>query len=96
MLCVGDFFGPLKEDDSVDDEVLQLLEGRIEGAAPHVNRGIYRVQPTFYSAPIECYIMQGDQPLPGKVVEKFAKTGGELCKNVFLISAYTNYQEGRD
>ncbi|KAF6764024.1 nuclear protein [Ephemerocybe angulata] len=37
-------------------------------------------------APIECYVMQGDQPLPEKVVEKFAKTGGELCKNVFLMS----------
>jgi hypothetical protein len=35
--------------------------------------------------------MQGDQPLPGNVVEKFAKTGGELCKNVFLMSAYANY-----
>ncbi|KAF5315677.1 hypothetical protein D9611_004814 [Ephemerocybe angulata] len=37
-------------------------------------------------APIECYVMQGDQPLPEKVVEKFAKSGGELCKNVFLMS----------
>ncbi|TFK42465.1 CwfJ C-terminus 1-domain-containing protein-like protein, partial [Crucibulum laeve] len=37
-------------------------------------------------APIECYIMQGEHPLPEKVVDKFAKTGGELCKNVFLMS----------
>ncbi|KAF8163426.1 nuclear protein [Crassisporium funariophilum] len=37
-------------------------------------------------APIECYIMQGDKPLPARVVEKFAKTGGEICKNVFLMS----------
>lgn len=37
-------------------------------------------------APIECYIMQGEHPLPENVVEKFAKTGGELCKNVFLLS----------
>lgn len=29
--------------------------------------------------------MQGDNPLPQKVIEKFAKTGGELCKNVFLL-----------
>ncbi|KAF9013941.1 nuclear protein [Cyathus striatus] len=36
--------------------------------------------------PIECYIVQGEYPLPIKVVEKFAKTGGELCKNVFLMS----------
>lgn len=41
----------------------------------------------FYKAPIECYIMQGEYPLPESVVEKFAKTGGELCKNVFLLSA---------
>ncbi|CAA7271593.1 unnamed protein product [Cyclocybe aegerita] len=37
-------------------------------------------------APIECYIMQGEHPLPARAVEKFAKTGGELCKNVFLMS----------
>lgn len=30
--------------------------------------------------------MQGDQPLPDRVIEKFAKTGGELCKDVFLLS----------
>ncbi|KAF9527034.1 nuclear protein [Crepidotus variabilis] len=36
--------------------------------------------------PIECYVMQGEYPLPPQVVEKFAKTGGELCKNVFLMS----------
>lgn len=41
---------------------------------------------TTFPAPIECYIMQGDQPLPEKVVEKFASTGGELCKNLFLMS----------
>jgi hypothetical protein len=34
--------------------------------------------------------MQGEHPLPGNVVEKFAKTGGELCKNVFLLSEYCN------
>ncbi|KAF9077200.1 CwfJ C-terminus 1-domain-containing protein-like protein [Rhodocollybia butyracea] len=37
-------------------------------------------------APIECYIMQGANPLPDSVIQKFAKTGGELCKNVFLMS----------
>ncbi|KAG6898272.1 hypothetical protein C0992_000717 [Termitomyces sp. T32_za158] len=37
-------------------------------------------------APIDCYIMQGDHPLPEKVVEKFAKDGGELCERVFLLS----------
>ncbi|KAF8651480.1 hypothetical protein AX16_004778 [Volvariella volvacea WC 439] len=37
-------------------------------------------------APVECYIMQGEYPLPHAVVEKFSKTGGELCKNVFLLT----------
>ncbi|KAG6814562.1 hypothetical protein H0H92_000090 [Tricholoma furcatifolium] len=37
-------------------------------------------------APIDCYIMQGQRPLPEQVVEKFAKTGGELCPKVFLLS----------
>ncbi|KAG6862054.1 hypothetical protein C0995_007184 [Termitomyces sp. Mi166 len=37
-------------------------------------------------APIDCYIMQGEYPLPTKVVEQFAKNGGELCKKVFLLS----------
>ncbi|GLB34795.1 putative zinc knuckle [Lyophyllum shimeji] len=37
-------------------------------------------------APIDCYIMQGECPLPEKVVERFAKNGGELCKKVFLLS----------
>ncbi|KAJ7047215.1 CwfJ C-terminus 1-domain-containing protein-like protein [Mycena alexandri] len=37
-------------------------------------------------APIECYIMQGDSPLSDAVIQKFAKTGGELCKNVFLMN----------
>ena len=32
--------------------------------------------------------MQGECPLPTIVVEKFAKTGGELCKNVFLMSTF--------
>ena len=33
--------------------------------------------------------MQGECPLPTVVIEKFAKTGGELCKNVFLMSTFT-------
>lgn len=36
-------------------------------------------------APVECYIMQGEHPLPAPVIEKFAKTGGALSKNVFLL-----------
>ncbi|KAH7889530.1 CwfJ C-terminus 1-domain-containing protein-like protein, partial [Phlebopus sp. FC_14] len=33
-----------------------------------------------------CYIMQGDTPLPDSVIEKYARTGGELCNNVFLLN----------
>ncbi|KIL69856.1 hypothetical protein M378DRAFT_195762 [Amanita muscaria Koide BX008] len=36
--------------------------------------------------PIECYIMQGETPLPEIVVQGFAKTGGELCRGLFLLS----------
>jgi hypothetical protein len=36
-------------------------------------------------APVKCYIMQGNHPLPERVIEKFAKTGGELCRDVFLL-----------
>lgn len=35
---------------------------------------------------MRCYIMQGNQPLPERIIQKFAKTGGELCKDVFLLS----------
>jgi hypothetical protein len=36
-------------------------------------------------APLDCYIMQGEHPLPQPVIEKFAKAGGQLAKNVFLL-----------
>ncbi|GBE81690.1 hypothetical protein SCP_0400610 [Sparassis crispa] len=36
-------------------------------------------------APVDCYIMQGEHPLPALVIEKFAKTGSTLAKNVFLL-----------
>ncbi|KIY45236.1 nuclear protein [Fistulina hepatica ATCC 64428] len=36
--------------------------------------------------PLECYVMQGRYPLPETVVAKYSTTGGELCKNVFLMS----------
>ncbi|KAJ3569956.1 hypothetical protein NP233_g4719 [Leucocoprinus birnbaumii] len=54
-LCIGDFFGPSKEDteeEDGDDDISLLLDGKLEGAP---------------------------------VISKFAKTGGELCKNVFLL-----------
>ncbi|TFY76541.1 hypothetical protein EWM64_g7470 [Hericium alpestre] len=62
VLCVGDFFGPVKEGEDGGD-VADLLE-----------------------APLTCYIMQGELPLPQVVIDKFAKTGGEICLNVFLLS----------
>lgn len=33
--------------------------------------------------------MQGEHPLPENVVTKFAKSSGELCKNVFLMSEHS-------
>ncbi|KAI0722410.1 nuclear protein [Fomitopsis betulina] len=69
LLCVGDFFGHPKDVDepySEDDEVVQLLEGKLE-------------------VPVDCYIMQGEHPLPGPVIEKFAKTGSTLAKGVNLL-----------
>jgi hypothetical protein len=33
-----------------------------------------------------CYIMQGEYPLPERVIEQFSKANGELCSNVFLLS----------
>ncbi|KAI0310186.1 nuclear protein [Amylostereum chailletii] len=37
-------------------------------------------------APLPCYIMQGEHPLPQAIVDKYAKTSGEICTNVFLLS----------
>lgn len=55
------------------------------------NTGLEVLEPrnlTLTPAPLECYIMQGEQPLPDAVIQKFAKTGGELCKNVFMLSTF--------
>lgn len=40
-------------------------------------------------APLECFITQGEHALPPPVIEKFAKTGGQLSKNVFLLREWT-------
>ena len=32
--------------------------------------------------------MQGENPLPDSVIEQYAKTSGELCKDVFLLSGF--------
>ncbi|THH19473.1 hypothetical protein EW146_g1707 [Bondarzewia mesenterica] len=37
-------------------------------------------------APLPCYVMQGELPLPQTVIDKFSETSGELCNNVFLLS----------
>ncbi|KAH9928175.1 nuclear protein [Fomitopsis serialis] len=69
LLCVGDFFGPPKDEGEAygdDDEVVLLLEGKLE-------------------VPVECYIMQGEHPLPAPVIEKFAKTGSTLTHGVNLL-----------
>ncbi|KAF8226793.1 nuclear protein [Tricholoma matsutake] len=78
VLCIGDFFGP-------DDDTVKLLAGDLEGGAIPFLHEVQLIPPCC-EAPTECYIMQGEHPLPENVVEKFAKTGGELCKNVFLLS----------
>ncbi|RXW22335.1 hypothetical protein EST38_g3538 [Candolleomyces aberdarensis] len=49
LLCAGDFFGPLTEDDSVDDEVSQLLEGRIEGVLP-LDDVVAKIKPRYHFA----------------------------------------------
>ncbi|KAI0647378.1 nuclear protein [Trametes meyenii] len=68
-LCVGDFFGPPKDADQEYGEEDEIIQ-LLEGRL---------------EAPMECYIMQGEHPLPAPVIEKFAKTGGVLSKNVFLL-----------
>ncbi|KAG6376305.1 CwfJ C-terminus 1-domain-containing protein-like protein [Boletus reticuloceps] len=37
-------------------------------------------------APLRCYIMQGHNPLPESVIDQYARTGGQLCKDVFLLN----------
>ena len=87
LICVGDFFGQPNDGEvsEENDDISQLLDGRLQGML--MSGTTYSI--TYYvKAPIECYVMQGECPLPTAVVEKFAKTGGELCKNVFLMSEF--------
>jgi len=69
VLCAGDFFGPVKEDTN---------ENSGEDDISQLLGGNIE-------APLKCYIMQGDHPIPERIIEKFAKTGGELCRDVFLL-----------
>lgn len=70
VLCVGDFFGPLQDASAHD--------GAQDEVSQLLNGNI--------QAPLKCYIMQGNHPLPEDVIEKYADTGGELCKDVFLLN----------
>lgn len=89
VLCLGDFFGPPKDASEAyedDHEVMQVLDGRLEGRVdPNVAVCTAGSSCVTTVAPVECYIMQGEHPLPAPVIEKFAKTGGALSKNVFLL-----------
>lgn len=87
LLCVGDFFNSLDAEGSAGDDVDDLLAGRLEGA-PFCDAWSDVVLIPSLLVPVECYIMQGEHPLPASVIEKFAKTGGELCKDVFLLSEH--------
>jgi hypothetical protein len=88
VLCAGDFFGPPKEggESGLEDDISQLLGGNIEGSFLK----IHVVKLTYGGplVPLKCYIMQGEHPLPERVIEKFAKTGGELCRDVFLLGEH--------
>ena len=91
LICVGDFFGPASDGEvsEENDDISQLLDGRLQGML--MSCTAFNIL-TWIKAPIECYVMQGECPLPTAVVEKFAKTGGELCKNVFLMSTLMKKQ----
>ena len=86
-LCVGDFFGPPDVNDGGDVE--KLLGGQLRGA-PQLYRKVGNfVDTESFQAPLPCYIMQGECPMPEIVIEQFSKTNGELCDNVILLSGPT-------
>ncbi|KZT09782.1 nuclear protein [Laetiporus sulphureus 93-53] len=68
-LCAGDFFGPPKDEGEEYTGEDDLIQ-LLEGNL---------------EVPIECYVMQGEYPLPSPVIEKFAKTGSKLTMNVILL-----------
>ncbi|EKM82574.1 hypothetical protein AGABI1DRAFT_104513 [Agaricus bisporus var. burnettii JB137-S8] len=69
VLCTGDFFG-LPDESTESDIDDDEVSLLLDGKL---------------EVPVECYIMQGKYPLPPKVIQKFSKTGGELCSNMFLM-----------
>lgn len=82
-LCTGNFFGPPGVDDGGNVE--KLLGGQLRGA-PLLYRKVGESEPNDFSAPLPCYLMQGEHPMPEIVIERFSKTNGELCDNVYLLS----------
>ncbi|PCH37719.1 nuclear protein [Wolfiporia cocos MD-104 SS10] len=69
VLCTGDFFGPPKD----------------EGEEYNSEDEVVQLLDGTLEAPLECYIMQGEYPLPAPVIERFAKTSGVLNKNITLL-----------
>lgn len=82
-LCTGDFFSPPGADDGGNAE--KLLSGQLRGA-PRLCLEAGESEPNNILAPLPCYLMQGKHPMPEIVIERFSKTNGELCDNVFLLS----------
>ncbi|EIW84839.1 hypothetical protein CONPUDRAFT_134710 [Coniophora puteana RWD-64-598 SS2] len=69
-LCVGDFFGPVNTENLISEKEGEIQE-LLDGKI---------------EAPMRCYIMQGEHPLPWSVIQSYTKTSGELCKDVFLLN----------
>ena len=90
VLATGDFFGP-SSDGSSDEELTELLADKLEGWGIIVCAFI-AAKTT--SVPIQVYAMQGEHPLPQVVIEKAQASGGQLCTNVYLLSAL-NFDCGR-
>lgn len=67
---------------------LALCVGDFFGSSPDVNDGgdTEKLLGGQLMAPLPCYIMQGEHPMPEIVIEQFSKTNGELCDNVFLLN----------
>ena len=83
VLATGDFFGP-SSDDFNEDELKELLENKLEGCYTIILKYILAKTTT---VPIQVYIMQGEHPLPQAVIDKVKESGGQLCNNIFLLSA---------
>ncbi|KAG5647316.1 hypothetical protein DXG03_000854 [Asterophora parasitica] len=86
---ISDLFAKIKAIDAKHGKFdLVLCTGDFFGPVREVDEGsdTSKLLAGDLEAPIDCYIMQGEYPLPEKVVERFAKNGGELCKRVFLLS----------